>query len=101
MRHTKKMRVLASAMLLASQIGTVSAAPMAQDAQTIVNLIDADNYSGLRAYIIANPHVLEGENVLAETLNLFMSQMNVIDSTGVIRLDASLVRVISEEARIY
>lgn len=101
MRHTKKIRLLASALLLASQIGTATAAPTPQQAQAIVSFVDASNYMGLRDYIIANPQLLEGDDLLTMALRQFMSQISVIDSAGVIRLDGSVLLTIAEQASIY
>ncbi len=101
MRHTKKIRLLASALLLASQIGTATAAPTPQEARAIVSLVDARNYIGLRDYITANPQLLEGNDLLTVALRQFMLQINVIDSTGVTRLDGSIMRTITEQASIY
>ncbi|MBO6923124.1 MAG: hypothetical protein JJ859_12975 [Roseicyclus sp.] len=103
MKNTKKICVLASAIIVASQlsIATAEAAATPADAQAIVGLLNDGSYVALRDYIADNPQLLDGNGALARALRDFYAQVTTLDSFGVVRLELSTIDNLFEQASIY
>jgi hypothetical protein len=95
----RKIAVAVSAMILAVQLGSPTAAQQAslEQLSTIAALLDTNDVGGLRAYVEANPALLEGDSPLAVLLRRFMSESS--DVTTYLGFDADLNEMIEELAR--
>lgn len=62
-----------SAMIVAFQLGSASAAePTVEQLDDIRGILADNDVSGLRSYLAANPELLEGDTQLAELLRTFL-----------------------------
>jgi hypothetical protein len=72
----RKVAITVSAMILAAQLGSPIAAqePSLQHLTQIAALLTENDIDGLRAYLEANPDLLEGDSQLAILLRRFMAE---------------------------
>jgi hypothetical protein len=72
----RKVAITVSAMILAAQLGSPIAAqePSLQHLTQIAALLTDNDIDGLRAYLEANPDLLEGDSQLAILLRRFMAE---------------------------
>jgi hypothetical protein len=70
----RKILVMASAMMLAAQIGSPASAeqPSTEQLSTIADYLEANDVDGLRAYLDVNPELTEGSTPLAGLLRRFL-----------------------------
>jgi hypothetical protein len=72
----RKIQIAVSATILAIQLGSPVVAQQPADLEqlsTIATLLNTNDVAGLRAYLEANPVLLEGESELAALLRRFMA----------------------------
>lgn len=70
----RRILVTASAMMLATQLGTPAAAaePTTEELSTISNLLETNDVEGLRGYLAEHPDLAEGDTPLAALLRRFL-----------------------------
>jgi hypothetical protein len=70
----RKILVVASAMMLAAQLGAPAGAaePTAEQLSTISNYLETNNVEGLRSFLDDHPELAQGDTPLAELLRRFL-----------------------------
>lgn len=70
----RRILVTASAMMLATQLGSPAAAaePTTEQLGTISGLLETNDVEGLRGYLAQNPDLAKGDTPLASLLRRFM-----------------------------
>ncbi|MFT3972568.1 MAG: hypothetical protein QM699_03690 [Amaricoccus sp.] len=70
----RRILVTASAMILATQLGSPAAAaePTTEQLSTISSLLESNDVEGLRGYLTLHPDLAEGDSPLAALLRRFM-----------------------------
>lgn len=72
----RKVSIAVSAMILAVQLGSPAVGQQSaslEQLSTIATLLNANDVGGLRAYLEANPELLEGDSELAALLRRFLA----------------------------
>jgi hypothetical protein len=71
----RRLAIAVSAMLLGAQIGSPVAAeePSVEDLTTISQLIEAGDLEALILFLSENPHLMEGDSLIARRLREFMA----------------------------
>jgi hypothetical protein len=95
----RQVGITVAAMILAAQLGTPATAQDAtlEQLSEIATLLSMNDVTGLRAFIEANPTLLQGDSRLSELLRRFLTESG--DIATLLAYDGAISSAIEELAR--